>query len=166
MYANRLYLLVIIGGAMSSKRKLFSGLIVLVFIFGTLYINFSVYPFTSQKPNFADVERVFNRMQFPAEWQEIRSSENRGIAGRRCPIEPGSACFHKGKTFAIPSDIKNVLIEEVIKQSRCDSVGFTRQKPIGGDPYTNFTCSAEGLEISGTIYERQGKWEISVTVYS
>jgi len=52
---------------------------VFVALLGLAYIHLAVYPFTSQKPNFADVERVFNKMQFPSDWQEISSSENRGV---------------------------------------------------------------------------------------
>lgn len=144
----------------------------LVVLFGTGmivltagYYGMMYYPPFSQDPNFTDVERVFNRMQFPSEWVEIDSSENRGYGGRVCPIESGTRCFHKSKRFKVEKNLNITKLEKVMNSS-CAPIKQDRRVPVGGDPYTNFSCSTEGLELSGTLYERSGVWELSVSIYS
>jgi hypothetical protein len=147
----------------AGKRLVIAASVVVILIVLSV-INLFVYPFKSSQPNFADVERVFNKIMIPADWVEISSSENRGIAGRACPIEPGTACFHKGTRFTVPSSIPVETIQEVYSSSGCPAVAFKRSEPIGGDPYTNYTCSVEGLEVSGTLIEQESGWELSVYV--
>ena len=147
----------------AGRRLVIIASVIMVLIVLTI-INFFVYPFQSAKPNFADVERVFNKIVIPADWVEISSSENRGIAGRACPIEPGSACFHKGTRFTVPSGLTVEAAQGVFDDSGCPIVAFTRSEPIGGDPYTNFSCSIEGLEVSGTLIEQESGRELSVYV--
>ncbi len=142
--------------------KLLLGLTVLITLF---VINTWVYPFTSSKPNFSDVERVFNKIQFPNDWEQIDASENSGIAGRRCPIEQESACYHKSHTYKTGGDTEQAEIEAVLKSSGCSAVSFDRSEPIGGVPYVNYECSIEGLSIEGTMRE-EGGWDASFTVYS
>jgi hypothetical protein len=145
------------------KKKFFIGLGVLVAILVAGYINWEVYPFTTKHPNFSDVERVFNKMQFPADWQQIDESENRGTAGRTCPIEPGSACFHKSKRFKIPQNTDRQIIEGVLKQTGCPAVAFDEIRSTEKIEYTNYQCSVEGLTIDGTYYQGE-KWEASFYV--
>ncbi len=135
---------------MSRRRKLFIGFGVFMLLFGAFYIDTSVYPFTSLKPNFADVERVFNRMQFPADWQEIRSSENRGIGGRQCPIESSTRCFHKSKTFSVPENVKPEDVKTILMQTGCPAVSIT-DVSYETDPEDSksLECSIERLDISG-----------------
>ena len=129
------------------------------------FINNFVYPFFPESPNFKDVERVFSRMQFPAEWEELDSTENRGLAGRACPIEPGSRCFQKGKKFRVDSNIDQKIVEEVFKQTGCSIVSIQRSEPIGGTPYSNFECSVDGLKVDGGVTETSAEsWEVSVYV--
>jgi hypothetical protein len=154
---------------MKRRGKLFTGFGIFMLLLVVFYIDTSVYPFTSQKPNFADVERVFDRMQFPAEWQEIRSSENRGIGGRRCPIESPSYCFHKGKDFRTASSIDNAIIESITRQSECVPISFNYNEPLNGESYTNFLCSSGAIELRGTfkkIENQPDMWEVSLTAYS
>jgi len=137
-----------------------------IILLGLGYVNMAVYPFATSRPNYSDVERVFNKMQFPGDWQEIRSSENRGIAGRACPIESESACYHKSKTFKVPDTTQKNIIEAVLNSAGCQAVSFTDSTPSDGDPSTNYACSAEGLSIRGTLYKKPLGWEASVTTYS
>ncbi len=137
------------------KKKFFIGLSVVVL--GVLFVNQFIYPFSAANPNFADVERVFGKMQFPTDWQQIDQSENRGIAGRQCPIEPGSACFHKSKTFGVSKDISVDAVKNVLLQTGCHAVNVTEHKVIGGTPYATFECSVEGLNLAGEIdYKKEG----------
>ena len=70
-------------------------------------INWFVYPFTSANPNFNDVETVFDSIQVPGDWTVIEQSENRGIAGRQCPIESERVCFLKEKIYKLKNPISN-----------------------------------------------------------
>ncbi len=143
------------------KKKFFIGLSVVVL--GVLFVNQFIYPFSAANPNFADVERVFGKMQFPSDWQQIDQSENRGIAGRQCPIEPGSACFHKSKRFKIPPNTDRQTIEGVLKQTGCPAVAFDEVRSTEKLEYTNYQCSVEGLTLDGTYYQGD-KWEASFIV--
>jgi hypothetical protein len=132
------------------KRALTVGGVVFLLL-GIFYINLAVYPFATTHPNFSDVERVFNKMQFPGDWQEINSSENRGIAGRACPIESESYCYHKSKTFKVKSDITRLTTEVILKATGCPVVSVKESQPTGGAAYTSFDCSIEGVSVSGEI---------------
>ena len=146
----------------AGKRLVVTAVVVAIIIVLSI-INLFVYPLKSSQPNFADVERVFNKIEIPADWVEISSSENSGIAGRACPIE-SSGCFSIGKRFNVPSNIAIETIQSVYDDSGCPAVAFKRSVPIGGDPYTNLTCSVEALEVSGTLIEQESGWELSVYV--
>lgn len=132
-----------------------------VFVLIALFvINVAYYPFFTSHPNYSDVERVFNKMQFPSDWQEIRSSENRGIAGRACPIESESKCYHKSKAFKVAEKTSMDTIEAVLKQTGCPIVAIKENRPTGGEAYTTFKCSIEALEVSGEI-----EWKNEPEVY-
>lgn len=136
------------------------GLVVLFIVVGV--INLFVYPFQSAKPNFADVERVFNKIEIPADWVEIDSSENRGIAGRACPIEPGTTCFHKSKTFTVPAGVNVEMVETVLLSSGCPSVGVVDNSYIDApDTKYRFECSIEALDIGGDLNMNDGQVYVS-----
>lgn len=137
---------------MSKKRKVLTGFGIFMVLLTILYIDTSVYPFTSQKPNFYDVERVFNRMQFPSNWQEIRSSENRGIAGRQCPIEPSTRCFHKSKTFKVPATTNEKDVVGALLLTGCPAVDVRDNTALGETEKTySLSCSIDGLDISSSF---------------
>ena len=139
---------------MGTRRKLLIGFGVFLALIAVTYINLAVYPFTSEKPNFSDVERVFNRMQFPAEWQETDSSENRGVAGRRCPIEPGSACFHIRRSFAIPPTATLNQAKEALRTSGCSAVSETNNTSLGSEKKKyRLDCSIDGLDVGADYVE-------------
>lgn len=151
--------------ALGKSAKLVLGVVgVIIGLLGLLYVHMFVYPFVASEPNFADVERVFNRMQFPSEWQEIRTSENRGLHGRACPIESESACFHKSKTFHVPQSIENPDIEMILQRTGCSTVQVTENNPIGGTPYNNYGCSVEGLDVRGQLDIRGEAKEVYIGV--
>jgi hypothetical protein len=137
---------------------------VLLALLAALYINMAVYPFFTSHPNYSDVERVFNKMQFPSDWTEIRSSENRGIAGRACPIESGSVCYHKSRSFNLPTTTTIEQVKSVMQQSGCQAIsvsdntaqGETKKKSLLG-------CSIDGMRLGADYSE--GEY-FSVTVYS
>lgn len=136
-------------------------LLVLLIPLSLFIINNAVYPFSTTHPNFSDVERVFNKMQFPSDWEEIDSSENRGIAGRACPIESATKCYHKRKLFKLSNKVSLDVIEGILKKTGCSAVSFTENKPVEGTSYDNYQCSTEGVTVSGTLYKKSAGWEAS-----
>lgn len=140
---------------------------IFVLLSSILFVHSFIYPFTVQNPNYSDVERVFNRMQFPSDWEEVGSSENDGIAGRQCPAESESACFHKSKTFEVPASLENKSVEQVLESAGCLApISVEESNPIGGAPYIQFECSTEGLEIHGQIDKEPSGYKVSILILS
>lgn len=109
-------------GIVSTPVKFFGVIIgVPALIIGLLLVNAFIYPFSSKNPNFSDVEQAFSKLQFPADWQETSSSENRGIAGRGCDPFNSSGCFYKDKKFKFSSD-PVVAIKEIFSKAGCETV--------------------------------------------
>lgn len=144
------------------QLSIFLGISLIVFTAGV--VNAMFYPFTTTHPNYSDVERVFNKIQFPADWQQIDQSENRGIAGRQCPIEPGSVCFHKSETFGVGKDISADVVKGVLLQTGCPAVSITEHKVIEGTPYTTFECTVGGVNLTGEIDYKKEVYQVYVSV--
>lgn len=123
-----------------------------------LIINWFVYPFVSAKPNFADVEAVYNKMVVPADWVKKGEGANKGIAGRQCPIE-SDGCFSKSASFEVPMSDYKQAIEQITTSMGCTSSGYDRNEQVGGPSATNFRCSSGAIIVSGTVIERLDKWE-------
>ncbi len=135
------------------RRKIFIGAGVFALLLGILYVHLAVYPFWSDHPNFSDVERVFDRIQFPEDWKITESGEDRGIAGRTCPLE-GSGCFSKYVRYMNIGDINKDTLGSIIKTSGCGSVSFN-DNTIEGEVTKKyyFSCSTEGISINGDFKE-------------
>ena len=145
------------------RRKIFIGAGVFALLLGILYVHLAVYPFWSDHPNFSDVERVFDRIQFPEDWKITESGEDRGIAGRTCPLE-GSGCFSKFSTFEIPKNTDSFKIENAVKAAGCSSVISYSSSPDGADPYTDYSCSVGGINIVASTKEGGASWLIRMSV--
>lgn len=135
---------------MSTGLKFFGVLLgVPAIVIGLLLVNAFIYPFSSKNPNYADVEQAFAKLQFPSEWQEISSSENRGIAGRGCDPFNSSGCFHKRKTFSVPSSTTTVEVSQALKSAGCVDVSIEGYKYNDTDKSSyNLRCAVDG----GIIY--------------
>lgn len=134
-----------------------------VVMLGLGYVNLAVYPFGTTSPNYSDVERVFNKMRFPSDWTEIRSSENKGVAGRNCPIESGSVCYHKSKTFKVQDGLTNEEVKSVLVMTGCPSPAEMDTTDSGElQKSTNFDCSVDGLEIGATYSGPESEVYVSV----
>lgn len=140
------------------KHKISIGILLVVSL---LLINAFIFPFQKADPNFSDVERVFSRMQFPAEWEEIASSENRGMFGRKCAFEEESWCFHKSKTYKI-NEVSDIDIAELLKDTGCPSVTTKETTSTSGNTTTSYSCSIEGLSVVGSYNERKEELYIAV----
>ena len=149
--------------AMSKIGKVFIVVAVtlpILFIVATV-VNWFVYPFSSTKPNFADVEAVYNKMVVPDTWVKKAEGSNRGIAGRQCPIE-SDGCFSKVATFSIPAANYTTEIESVAMSMGCPSSNQSRVEQIGGPASMSFRCASGAIIVSGTIIERGDNWEAYV----
>lgn len=148
----------------SRKRKVLTGFVIFVLLVGIWCIDAFVYPFSTTHPNFSDVERVFNKMQFPADWKEVEASENRGTAGRSCPIESSTTCYHKRVLFSVENDLSKEEIEKILMMTGCPAASYTENNPKGGIAYDNYSCSVDGVVVSGTLYKKTPSWEASFSV--
>jgi len=137
----------------------------ILFIVATV-VNWFVYPFSSAKPNFADVEAVYNKMAVPATWVKKAEGSNRGIAGRQCPIE-SDGCFSKVGTFRVPINTKEDEVKKALESLGCISVLADRTEQRGGATYTDFECSADGTFPWGTLTEEGvDGWNLTIGVSS
>ncbi len=150
---------------MNQKRTILGIIIGLpILLIGLFFINSAVYPFTSKDPNFADVEAAFSKLQFPSDWQEIKSTENRGIAGRQCYQFNSSGCFHKSKTFKVSTDVSLDEVEGFFKSSGCQTVSRSDATQEGESKMTtNLRCDIGKLELSGTYRGPESEVYISLS---
>ena len=132
---------------------------------GLLLVNWFVYPFTSAKPNFADVEAVYDKMVVPSDWVKKVEGSNKGIAGRQCPIE-SDGCFSKAATFGLPQSEYQTSVDTLAKSMGCPSSNLDRVEQSGGPATASFRCASGGIIVSGTIIERGSSWEGYVNVSS
>lgn len=140
----------------------FGLLLVAVFV-----VDQFIFPFTAKPPYFSDVEAVFNRIQIPSDWEQISSSENRGIRGKRCPIENVSVCFHKSSTYKVRAHTTVEDVKDVFITSGCESVATEIVKYSDSDrTATNLSCSVEGLNVAGTYSQEGGIYEVSIYITS
>lgn len=126
-------------------------------IVSMVIVDLFVYPFTSDKPNYADVERAFDKIVIPEDWEEISSRENKGIKGRACDPFDKSGCFSKSKTFKVPyvvnSDNINVLLQDI-----CIKVSYEKNTNTrGASGVTNFRCSTGVITFAGSLREAENE---------
>ena len=136
-----------------SSKKIVITAAVLLAVFGTLtVVNWFIYPFSSAQPNYADVEAVFNKLDIPEGWVVLEARENKGIAGRQCPIEPNTVCFSKEKTFKVPSNTTETSIITIFESSGCISPVIGEKREYTSGKYSqDYICSTQGVIISGTL---------------
>jgi hypothetical protein len=152
---------------MSTPVKFFGVILgVPAVVVGLLVVNAFVYPFSSKHPNFSDVDQAFSKLQFPSDWQEISSSENRGIAGRGCDPFNSSGCFHKSKTFKIPQTATEEELKKVFIQAGCTTVSTTDNTYQGElKKSSNLRCSIgeKGIYLVGAFRGPEGEAYMSAT---
>lgn len=123
-----------------------------VLLIGLWIVHTSIYPFTSKDPNFADVDAAFSKLQFPADWQEISSTENKGIAGRGCDYFDSSGCFHKSKTFKIPETITVDDVKKVLQNVGCGTVNVTDNTKDGENEKSySLRCTQGKINFAGSF---------------
>lgn len=141
---------------------------VVVLLFALRIIDTYVYPFKKASPNYSDVEAAFAKLQFPNEWQELSSSENKGLYGRNCPPVDNSGCFSKSKVFRLSEATTIDEIQKtIISSGLC--TGINLSSPIYKDeqnPTYNYECSVDGgLTISGTYRGPDNEASVRVKTY-
>jgi hypothetical protein len=152
---------------LSRRDATYLGFSLLIFLFIAItFVNLFVYPLRASNPNFSDVERVFSKLEFPADWQEIDSSENRGWYGRVCPIE-GSGCFSKTTTRKISDDDSIEQAKLVLVTGGCSAVGVVDNTPKGSEKRKyRLECSAPGgINIGSDLDYEDQEIYISVRTY-
>lgn len=140
------------------RAGILSGIFVL--LAGIWVTNNFIYPFSTVHPNYSDVEKAFSRLQFPAAWQEISSSENRGLHGRGCDPLNSSGCFHKSKTFIITDfEATKTQLKTIFLSNGCKGVAedSTYEGNSNTTPKTliQLSCQINGGVIYGASISQQ-----------
>jgi len=146
------------------SKKVVGILVFVIFSIALIIVNFFVYPFQSSSPNYSDVEASFNKISFPNDWTIYKTIENKGIAGRACPIE-GSGCFSKQVFIKLPTNTDLEFIKNFLQSQICVSdleVRSTKNNSI--NRYT-FYCEVEKNIMLGSDY-RVDQGEVSVRVFT
>lgn len=93
-----------------------------VFVVGTAsFINFFIWPFKASSPNYSDVEKAFNEIKIPDGWQITSITENKGTAGRTCPIED-SGCFSKRVLLKLPEGVDSTVYTRFLADIGCTTL--------------------------------------------
>jgi hypothetical protein len=149
----------------SKLKKAGIVLLILAIPLTLLFVDWFVYPLKTTHPNYSDVNRVFNKMTFPSDWKVVSTSENKGTAGRACPIESESVCYHKSVTYQVPIGLTNDAIQKILEQTGCPSPAFSEtNSDTPGRSFVNYRCSIDAVEVTGTLYKKQSNWEASFYV--
>lgn len=152
------------GGTVKGSLKTVGiSLGIVFFLAGLLFVHVFIYPFTVAKPNFSDVEQTFNKMQFPADWQQIDSSQNAGLAGRRCPIEPESACFHKSKTFKLPASVTIEDVKTIMAQTGCSSIAVSDNTAVDSEKIKkNLNCLVGSISVAASFRDSERELYVGI----
>lgn len=124
--------------------------VVPIVLFAMLIVNWFVYPFVSAKPNFADVEAVYNKMVVPADWVKKGEGSNKGIAGRQCPIE-SDGCFSKYTDYTLPKGSTKDVVLATVLSSGCVSASEEDKSQKGGKASIfSYTCMSGPVRVIGS----------------
>lgn len=144
---------------------------VTVLLGGLWVVDNFIYPLKAENPNFSDVEKAFAKLQFPNDWVEISSSENRGMFGRGCDPFNDAGCFHKSKTFRTKEteSVKSEISEQFISHG---CTGILEEATYEGNSNTtpktalNLSCQIDGGVIYGaSISQQRGEVSVAAETY-
>ncbi len=148
----------------SGPKKLLVVVGVVVALFGLWFTDNFVYPLKSESPNYSDVERAFAKLQFPTDWVEVSSSENKGMFGRGCNMFNDSGCFHKSRTFKVSETTTAEDVKKVLLAAGCPGVVEEKSNPISANPYTELTCTISALRVDSDIEFSSPNNEVYISV--
>lgn len=146
---------------MMSKKTVWV-LVVFLLALALAYVNFFVYPFQSSRPNYSDVSAEFDKIVFPQDWQITKIIENKGIAGRACPIE-GSGCFSKQVFMSLPAGVGKDTVELFLKNSVCDGLNNIKKNNIKDMESLTLSCVLSNDLIVGSDYDSKNN-ELYISV--
>ena len=143
------------------------GLGIFILLAGIWVTDNFIYQFKSDKTNYSDVEKAFAKLQFPTDWKEIDSSENKGLHGRGCDPLNDAGCFHKSKTFNIPANLSTEDVKAFLIAGGCPGVTIT---PGGYSedlkPSYDFNCgTTEGIDYVASLNGPKAQLYVGTSTY-
>lgn len=114
--------------------------------------------YQSQRPNYRDLEKAFNELNIPEDWQEVSSSKNEGTWGLFCWQIEGETCPYLTQVFSRTNQTQDnidILLNEV-KNNFINS-GYTIKS------FSNEKCRAEyisSIEYSCSIIAAKNNIEV------
>lgn len=106
---------------MKNKTKVITIFVVLVLAGVISFINFFIWPFQASSPNYKDVEKAFNAIKIPEGWEIKSITENKGTAGRTCPIE-NDGCFSKRALIKLPEGVDSTVYTRFLTEAGCGRI--------------------------------------------
>lgn len=131
---------------MTNRTKIRSLFIVLFVVVFAGFINFFIWPFEADNPNFTDVEKVYNDISIPSGWKLISTTENKGTAGRTCPIE-SSGCFSKRGLYSLPEGADVIKMTEFLTSAGCKSISTSDTSSKDTKMYTFYCQLTDGIKL-------------------
>lgn len=131
---------------MTNRAKVWLVFIILFIILIASFINFFLWPFQADKPNYSDVEKAYNSIPIPTEWKLKESSENKGTAGRTCPIE-SSGCFSKRGLYSLPDGTDVLKMTEFLTSAGCKSISTSDTSSKDTKMYTFYCQLTDGIKL-------------------
>lgn len=136
-----------------SKKNILIGIGIALAIY-LLIIGAAFAYYQSQRPNFRDLEKAFNELNIPEDWQQVSSSQNSGTWGLFCWQLEGEACPYKITTYTRGvannyDDIKTRVdnIELQLVNLGYDKALNVYQKCTQEDFFNNdYNCGAGGVK--------------------
>jgi len=145
------------------KNKILVGVLTFLSLLGLLYIHLFIYPFTTSHPNFSDVEKAFDALPIPKDWKIISTSENRGIAGRACPIE-SDGCYSKSMLVKLPDGIDSLKYTDFLRSIGCGAVSVSDTSSKSKRVFTYYCNLSDGIKIGSDF--RVESHEASLRVFN
>lgn len=145
------------------KNKILVGIVTLLALLGLLWIHLFIYPFTTSHPNFSDVEKTFNNLHIPKDWKLISKSENKGIAGRACPIE-SDGCYSKKADYRVDERTDSLTMTEILKSFGCGPISTSDTSSKDIKMYTYYCNLSNSMRLG--IDFKVVSSEVSVRVFS
>jgi hypothetical protein len=109
---------------MNNKAKVITVFVVLTLVGVVSFINFFIWPFQASSPNYKDVEKAFNAIKLPDGWEITSITENKGTAGRTCPME-GSGCFSKRASIKLPEGVDTTVYTRFLADAGCGPISVS-----------------------------------------
>jgi hypothetical protein len=149
---------------MTNRARVWLVFIILFIVTAISFINFFIWPFEADNPNFSDVDKAYGNISIPKDWKLISTSENKGTAGRTCPIE-SSGCFSKRGLYSLPEGTDVAEMTEFLTSAGCKSISTSDSSSKDTKMYTFYCQLTDGVKLGSDFKVDAREAYISIHTY-